>query len=57
MILYSDVGRAACGKFGLWVVQTQVVILELAFCAGFIIVGVETMEQVLDIEPSTANRW
>lgn len=48
----SDVGRAACGKFGLWVVEVQVVLLELAFCAGFVIVGIENVQQVLG-----GNRW
>lgn len=64
MKTYRDVGRAAFGQFGVWIVQfqvqfrnflvwlsanhdEQVVFLELAFCAGFIIVALENLEELL----------
>lgn len=44
---YSEVGQTLFGSWGRFFVEAQVVILELAFCCGFVIVGLDNMEAVV----------
>eukprot|EP01138_Halocafeteria_seosinensis_P015985 gb/GECG01016313.1/.p1 GENE.gb/GECG01016313.1/~~gb/GECG01016313.1/.p1 ORF type:complete len:716 (+),score=80.94 gb/GECG01016313.1/:1-2148(+) len=48
---YAEVGEAAMGKVGRILVETHVVVLEWAFCAGFVFVGYRNLQSAYRLAP------
>ena len=48
---YAEVGEAAMGRVGRFLVETHVVVLEWAFCAGFVFVGYRNLQSAYRLSP------